>query len=208
MCQGYLNQPELNNKYFLDYDPFDDTAADLDYQNTINNNCQHHHRYRLYKTRDLVYRTDDGDIKFVGRMDDQIKLNGFRVELQEICTVLNRLTERSHVLMIDQRIVAYYIHRSSSAPRTDTQGVKVSNAEAKTQGVDTKPTIVDHSIDNSSMSKQLKQECERLLPSYAVPKVFIPLTELPTNINGKIDRNVLISLYYDLKSKHELLVLS
>lgn len=70
LARGYLNRPELSAAKFIPH-PFNQGSA-----------------ARLYKTGDLARYLPDGNIVFLGRLDDQIKLRGFRIELSEIETVL------------------------------------------------------------------------------------------------------------------------
>ena len=72
LARGYLNQPDLTAAKFID-NPFGDSE-----------------RSRLYKTGDVVRYLPDGNIEFLGRVDDQVKVRGFRVELGEIETMLNK----------------------------------------------------------------------------------------------------------------------
>ena len=102
LADGYLNQPELTAQSFVS-NPFvrDDGA-------------------RLYKTGDLVRFHADGSIEFLGRIDDQIKLRGFRVELGEIEAVLSQHVSVKEAVVVanknefdDTRLVAYVVPSGS-----------------------------------------------------------------------------------------------
>jgi amino acid adenylation domain-containing protein len=146
VARGYLNRPELTSDKFV--------VNTLDSDRPV----------RLYKTGDLVRRRADGNIDFLGRLDNQVKLHGFRIELGEIeaelgkhpgvgqCVVTARTNQTG-----DQRLVAYV------APEREL----------------------------SPSSEQLHNLLREKLPGYMVPAAFVMLEKLPLTPNGKIDRNAL-----------------
>ena len=142
--RGYLNRPELNQQKFL-ADPFGAAGE------------------RMYKTGDLVRSLPDGQISFVGRIDDQIKVRGYRIEPEEIVTLLNRCygVEASAVAVRgendDARLVAYIV------PATPSK------------------------LDHDSLQAYLK----KYLPDYMIPAAFVRMESLPIGRNGKIDRSLL-----------------
>ena len=98
VARGYLNRAELTAEKFLP-DPFGDEGGG-----------------RLYRTGDRVRRRRDGNVEFLGRFDDQIKLRGFRIELNEVESVLmNHASVREAVAVIrerageEPRLVAYVV---------------------------------------------------------------------------------------------------
>jgi hypothetical protein len=120
---------------------------------------------RLYKTGDRVKYLEDGCLIFLGRMDNQIKLNGFRIEPGEIEAALVDLeTVREAAVMVredqpgQKRLVAYL---------TLDQNVPTHN------------------------SALLKQQLFKVLPAHMVPSVFVILTEMPLTSHAKIDRHQL-----------------
>jgi amino acid adenylation domain-containing protein len=118
---------------------------------------------RVYRTGDKVRWTAQGDLEFLGRLDDQIKMRGFRIELGEIEQVLARHAEvLSCVVAVcgsgdASRLVAYYI--------SDT-GKDVA-------------------------AKLLQDHLERELPFYMMPSTFVRLKEFPLTPNKKVDRAAL-----------------
>jgi non-ribosomal peptide synthetase component F/aryl carrier-like protein len=148
LARGYLHQPELTRERFVP-NPFD-ASPDA----------------RMYRTGDLVRRLPDGDLEFLGRADDQVKVRGFRIEPGEI---EHRLTEHSAVrsaavlVREDQpgspRLVAYVVPEPGHA-------------------------LADHRAD-------LVRHLEGALPEYMVPSAYVELAALPVTAHGKLDRRAL-----------------
>ncbi|XWK89435.1 MAG: amino acid adenylation domain-containing protein [Phormidium sp.] len=143
LASGYLNRPELTNEKFIS-SPFDNS--------------------KLYKTGDLARYLTDGNIEFLGRIDNQVKIRGFRIELGEIEAALS---EHSNV------------HLSCVIVREDTPGEKRLVAYIVPQ----KDVILT--------SSELRQFLANKLPGYMVPSAFVILESLPLNANGKVDRHAL-----------------
>lgn len=148
VSRGYLNRPDLNETRFIE-NPF---SSDEDKASSINN--------RLYKSGDLARLLNDGSHEFLGRLDLQVKINGFRIEPEEIETVLSshsRITDCAVIPYGDEsnkRLAAYYI-------------------PAK----------------NASLSlKTLRSHLLMHLPEYMIPSVFIETDSLPLSPEGKVDR--------------------
>jgi amino acid adenylation domain-containing protein len=141
LARGYLNRPELTAERFMP-DPFSlEPGA------------------RLYKTGDLVRYREDGNIEFLGRMDDQVKVRGFRIELGEIEAVLGQHEGiRQAVVAVreeggDKRLVAYVVRE-----------------------------------EEGTGTGELRRYLQEKLPEYMIPSVFVFLAALPLNVNGKVDR--------------------
>lgn len=124
-----------------------------------------------YKTGDLVFESNDL-IYYIGRKDSQIKLNGFRIELDDISSNLNKLPQVSNNVVLpvfrDER-VAYLIAFVTLKEKPELSNLKIG----------------------LELKKQLK-EC---IPSYMVPKRIVTLDQFPLNTNGKIDRKKLLEDY-------------
>jgi aspartate racemase len=130
LARGYLNRPELTKERFIS-NPFG--------------------RGRLYRTGDKARYFPDGNIEFLGRIDNQVKIRGFRIELGEIEAALNSHPQIQQAVVIvrediadNKRLVAYLI--------TD-----------------------DQSLNNNQLRLDLKQK----LPEYMVPSAFVFLENLP-----------------------------
>lgn len=118
---------------------------------------------RWYKTGDLGRLTAEHGIIFVGRSDRQVKVRGYRVELQEVEGVLRKASSRQQVAVI-------------AWPRT-TEG----NAEG----------LVAFVAGSSMDRETLRAACLHALPPYMVPDRIEFLDKLPLNANGKVDYNFL-----------------
>jgi amino acid adenylation domain-containing protein len=146
VAQGYLNRPELTADKFVTNHFSNNTAA------------------RLYRTGDLCRWRADGNLEFLGRIDDQEKLRGFRIELREIETVLNEHPSIAQSVVLlregrpgDQRLVAYCV------------------------------LAADSELDFSALRSHLRVK----LPNYMIPTALVRLDSLPLTPNGKIDRHAL-----------------
>jgi amino acid adenylation domain-containing protein len=151
---GYLNRPELTQKAFI-RDPFsDDPEA------------------RLYLTGDQVVRRVDGLIEFVGRTDRQVKINGKRIELDEIENILRRDEA------LDDAIVM----------------IKVQGDNIKRIVAYLKPVKFDGDVSEASIIGDVLQEARANLPGHMVPVEFALVEHFPLTANGKVDRKQLQNL--------------
>ena len=142
--RGYRNRPEMTRRAFVP-DPFSpDPAA------------------RMYKTGDLGRLLPDGRLDFQGRVDSQVKLRGFRIELEEI----------------------------ESAIR-DFEGVHAAVAEVVEYEADDQRLVAYFYADKKVVAADLRAALRQRLPYYMMPAELIALESLPMTINGKIDRGAL-----------------
>jgi amino acid adenylation domain-containing protein len=148
LARGYLNRPELTAEKF------------------ITNPLPEEHGKRLYRTGDLVRWRADGELEFLGRMDQQVKIRGYRIELGEIESVL-----RQHEHVKDCVVLA-----REDRPG-DTRLVACLVVKKKAE-----PNIVVGSFRSYLKSK---------LPDYMVPPHFVVLESLPLTPNGKLDLKAL-----------------
>ena len=195
LAQGYFNRPQLTDKQFIPH-PWQKSA-------------------RLYKTGDFARYLPDGNLEFIGRKDDLVKLRGFRIELGEVETVLNQHPKirESVVVVKDERLVAYIVSQdnkpsapSSGSPLEPRQMLQAGKPVQRTGS----PILGDFrsgspqnwgargAIDRLQRktnvqlkSSELKEFLQTKLPSYSIPAVFVFLDELPLTINGKVDRRAL-----------------
>lgn len=144
--RGYRNQPELTAERFV-ANPF---SPELD--------------ARMYRTGDLGRRLPNGEIAFLGRIDEQVKVRGYRVEPGEVSTVLGQ-----HPAVRESVVVA-----TDDAPgEKELIGYVVLTAGAK--------------VSATALREYLRQR----LPDYMVPTAFVALASLPVTEQGKVNRAAL-----------------
>ncbi|WP_309733228.1 amino acid adenylation domain-containing protein [Chamaesiphon sp. OTE_75_metabat_556] len=153
LARGYLNRAELTQQQFI--------------PNPVSSNPNS----RLYKTGDLARYLPDGNIEYLGRIDNQVKIRGFRIELGEIEAVLSQHPDVQTACVIaredipgEKQLVAYFVPQSGTTP--------------------TATGIRQFLVDK--------------LPGYMVPKAFSILPSLPLTPNGKVDRRALTAPTYNL----------
>ncbi|MDF5736629.1 MULTISPECIES: amino acid adenylation domain-containing protein [unclassified Nostoc] len=146
LARGYLNRPDLTAEKFIP-NPFQKSEP-------------------LYKTGDKARYLPDGNIEFLGRIDNQVKIRGFRIELGEIETVITAHPQVEDAVVIDsqdnldnKRLVAYVVTR-----------------------------------EHSSILNQLRDFLKQKLPNYMMPSAFVFLDALPLTTNCKVDRRALRAL--------------
>jgi amino acid adenylation domain-containing protein len=162
LARGYLNKPDLSEKQFIDNPFYDAKSA--------------HSTKRLYKTGDKVCWLEDGNIGFLGRIDQQVKIRGFRIELGEIEHELIAMKEVENAVVlalgsVDNQILVGYIVADN--PLMFEQDGAINN-ELSVQ-----------------LTTELRQQLSIKLPDYMLPGVLMVLPELPLTVNGKIDRKAL-----------------
>ncbi len=146
VARGYRNRPDLTAERFIE-NPFSAEPGE-----------------RLFKTGDFVRSLPDGQLAFLGRRDDQIKVRGFRVETKEVAAALNEHPAVAQSVVVapeitpgERRLIGYFV------PSPQAQ-----------------PTLTD-----------LHEFLSSRLPEFMVPAVFVLLQDLPLTPNGKVDRNAL-----------------
>ena len=144
VARGYLNRPDLTAEKFV-ANPFVSEE-------------------RMYRTGDLVRWLPDGNLEFLGRIDQQVKIRGFRIELGEIEARLEKHPAVARAVLQaredkpgDRRLVAYYTLKSGQKAKAN------------------------------ELRNHLKSE----LPDYMVPAFFVPLEEIPLSSSGKINYRAL-----------------
>lgn len=142
VARGYLHRPELTRERFVD-NPFLPGK-------------------RMYRSGDLAMRDHDGDIVYLGRIDHQVKIKGYRIEMGEIEHQLLALPSVEETVVVDwigddgqPHLVAYFV------------------AEGRTSAL------------------ELRMKLAEVLPAYMIPAYFVRLDQLPLTPNGKVDRRLL-----------------
>ena len=154
LARGYFDRPDLTAEKFIP-NPF---ITDEEMKKRIN--------LRLYKTGDVGCYLPDGSIELMGRIDDQIKIRGYRVELGEIEFILNTHKD------VDYAVVKY--------------------CQDKNDNKNLVAYIVSNKYFNSdSFIDQLVNMMNKKLPKYMIPAFFMYIRKIPLTANGKLDRNAL-----------------
>jgi amino acid adenylation domain-containing protein/non-ribosomal peptide synthase protein (TIGR01720 family) len=151
LARGYLNRPDLTAEKFIP-NPFSPPSGGTG-------------GARMYKSGDLARYLPDGNIEYLGRIDNQVKVRGFRIELGEIEAALAALPEVREVVVL---------------AREDTPGDKHLAAYLVAQTGQSLP-------ETATLRNKLLQS----LPNYMIPAYFIVLESLPLTPNGKVDRKAL-----------------
>lgn len=145
VCKGYLNRPELNNKKFVT-NPYNRSEI-------------------LYRSADTAILSKNGDLHYVGRIDNQVKIRGFRIEIGEIETKLLKHPDISKCVVLPKK-------------NGDTDSYLVAYVVT----------------DKKLSSNDLKLYISKLVPEYMIPSFFVFLDKIPLTSNGKVDRKKLLNL--------------
>ncbi|MCX8130918.1 MAG: amino acid adenylation domain-containing protein, partial [Clostridia bacterium] len=144
LARGYLNRHDLTAEKFVS-NPFVEAG-------------------RMYRTGDLARWLPDGNIEFLGRMDNQVKIRGHRIEVGEVESCI-----LSHPMVKEAVVVT----------AEDTEGNK---------------SLAAYYVATSLISSlELREHIAKELPDYMVPTYFVQLEKMPMTLNGKIDRKSLPS---------------
>ncbi|CAM4331783.1 amino acid adenylation domain-containing protein [Shewanella denitrificans] len=144
LAKGYWNKPDLNEERFI----------------------RHNNGQVFYKTGDLVRRVEQQQLEYIGRIDDQVKLRGFRIELEEI----------SHLVLADEQVLA-----------SCTLVIKHD---------DTDQIVCFFVSDERDVNiNRLKERLKKNLPNYMVPTHFQQIEKMPTTPSGKQDKKALNTLF-------------
>jgi amino acid adenylation domain-containing protein len=139
VARGYLDRPGLTADRFLP-DPFSDVAG-----------------ARLYRTGDLVRQLSEGELQFEGRVDDQLKVRGFRVEPAEVAACLREVDG---------------VHDVAVVAREDVPG---------------QARLVAYTVGDAALEEQLRSAAARALPEHMRPTAYVFVDALPRLANQKID---------------------
>lgn len=134
---------------------------------------------RYYKTGDLGRYNDDGSISFVARKDNQVKVRGQRMELQDVEHNLYRMSQVGH------NVVA--LAASGVFAKQLVAVLTLNTVESESQELRTL-SIIQPTPTIKRVVREIQDELSRRLPVYMVPTVWVLVDDLPRTINGKIDR--------------------
>ncbi|BAY37781.1 amino acid adenylation domain-containing protein [Nostoc sp. NIES-2111] len=159
LARGYLNRPELTQERFIN-NPFG--------------------AGRLYKTGDVGRYLLDGNIEYLGRIDNQVKIRGFRIELGEIEAALSQHEDVQ---------ICSVIAREDNPDDTCTERLVLSGAEGS-RSKRLVAYVVAHQNYSPTISA-LRAFLSSQLPQYMIPHAFVMLESLPLTPNGKVERRAL-----------------
>lgn len=161
LARGYLHREDLTAEKFIP-NPFKTENHSSNFSDILGIENS-----KLYKTGDLARYLPDGNIEFLGRVDDQVKVRGFRVEIGEIEAVLNQHPQLTQSVVIvqgtqavEKRLIAYIVK------------------------------VREQPLTEEILRDFLKQK----LPDYMIPSAFIFLDSLPLTPNGKVNKRALPDL--------------
>jgi amino acid adenylation domain-containing protein len=150
LARGYRNRPELTAEKFV--------------PNPSSNGNGSGTTARLYRTGDRARLLPNGEIEFLGRLDDQIKIRGYRVELDEISSVLD------------------------SHPDVKASTVTVTGADGDEKRLIAYLVLAAHAKPTANV---FREHLQSRVPDYMIPATFVRLSALPLTTNGKVDRAAL-----------------
>jgi amino acid adenylation domain-containing protein len=161
---------------------------------------------RLYRTGDVARHLEDGNIEFIGRADDQVKVSGYRVELGEIEAALTEHEMVSEALVLaeesepgQKRLIAYVVAaRGNQAPASaGGDGYEFQDTAAAVPVTGGPGTVYGRRVKATAepfrppSAQELREYLKERLPPYMLPAIFVPLDALPLTPNGKVDRRAL-----------------
>ncbi|MCQ2515112.1 MAG: amino acid adenylation domain-containing protein, partial [Ruminococcus sp.] len=141
LARGYLNRPELTAEKFID-NPFGEG--------------------KLYRSGDLARWIPDGNIEYLGRVDEQVKIRGFRIELGEIESKIREI-----------------------------KGVKDSAVIAKIDKGGDKAIFAYYTSEEKVNSADIRQKLSKSLPEYMIPSYIMQIERIPLTTNGKLNKRAL-----------------
>ena len=185
LARGYFDNSKLTKEKFIFSPP---NLGDARQRGGIKD--------RLYKTGDKARYLPDGNIEFLGRIDNQVKIRGFRVELSEIETLLHRHPA------VKQAVVVLKQTSPLNSPQVRGLGDSKSFSPQAGGAIINNKLIAYLVLKENSTDKAIakclakseiafKNFLQKQLPEYAIPSAFIFLDKLPLTINGKIDSDSL-----------------
>ncbi|WP_186646711.1 non-ribosomal peptide synthetase [Fluviispira vulneris] len=160
LARCYLNKPDLTAERFIP-NPFNPDECN-----------------RLYRTGDLARRLINGQIEFVGRIDEQIKIRGYRIELGEIENVIVKYLNVLNAVVLAEK-------------NNSNENLLIAY-------------IVNHNQRNFT-DKDIREILKNYLPDYMIPTYYVFLDDIPLNKNGKVDKDQLRKMQYKMSQNSNVL---
>ncbi|KAE8232583.1 hypothetical protein CF326_g2386 [Tilletia indica] len=197
LAEGYLGKPEVSAEKFVS----NFLAPELRFEDTLQGKPEGDARLwkgirdRMYRTGDLGRYLPDGTVECTGRADDQVKIRGFRIELGEIDTHLSQHPHvRENVTLVrrdkdeEKVLVSYFVPGPGASDLEEPS----SGGEGRADGPPNAPATLARGMRrHRHLIKDLRDYLKKKLPAYSVPTLFVPLSKMPLNPNGKIDKPAL-----------------
>ncbi|KZT61684.1 large subunit of L-aminoadipate-semialdehyde dehydrogenase [Calocera cornea HHB12733] len=192
LAEGYLDPAGTAEKFVLNW-----FARDMQYKDTIDGPARTHWkgvRDRMYRTGDLGRYLPSGLVECTGRADDQVKIRGFRIELGEIDTCLAQHPGvRENVTLVrrdkneEKVLVSYFVPMGG----IDEWESDASNGAGGGGGGKDDDPLLAIGRRYRKLIRDIREHLRKKLPSYSIPSLFVPLSRMPLNPNGKIDKPAL-----------------
>lgn len=187
VARGYLNNEEKTAKAFV---------AAPSWMPSDVHNIAGGRAGLVYKTGDLVRYCSDGTIAYISRKDSQIKLNGLRIELGEI---------EHHVKQNVPDDLQTAVEMVATAGQQALLAMFFVSSYRTTQSdpvhADKDPLLLQMSDTAISLCKALKASLAGAIPTYMVPSLFVPLSQMPWTVSGKLDRLRLAKIVLSLSKE-------
>jgi len=189
LARGYLNLPDKTAEKFIP-NPF-----------ASNKPGERFAPDRLYKTGDLVRFLRNGDIEFLGRIDSQVKLRGFRVELAEIESVICQLESvRSAVVAVKgQNLIAFVVPKDPNASEEDQKHGSVFVEDPNSLLLDPAHDVIAANFDMDATREYMR----KMLPHYMMPGQIVLVRDIPSLPSGKADRKTLLQIQIAVQPRQD-----
>ncbi len=173
VARGYLNSVIQTVEKFVP-NPFSDDSNE-----------------KVYRSGDLARWRIDGNLDYIGRIDDQIKIRGYRIEIKEIESQILKINEVGAVAVLmkegselEKYLVAYVVLRDRHNNLATEEAFSSSTA-----------------IQNKSYAEKFGSALRNNLPDYMCPRNFVFVDQMPLTVNGKIDKAKLIDIEEEISLK-------
>ena len=176
LARGYLDDEERTLRAFIDGSTFP---------------WRLNGETRFYATGDIVRQNSDGSISFVGRRDLQTKLNGVRIELEEVEAALERCED----------IVAAVVEKVSSHD-SDSECLVAFFMMAGTEPRDGLEQLLAPTDDARILIQNVSARAAGILPAYMVPQFYLPMYKIPLTASGKVNRSALRRIFEGCSLDH------
>lgn len=186
IARGYLNDPQKTAAAFIE---------DPGWASQFPKSASSPPR-RFYKSGDLGIMNMDGSITILGRRDAQVKINGQRVELDEVMYQVQRLLPKGYHVAVDAITVKETSHKKVIV-------AFVSIPRPKPSGHRGTVLSLQLSVELKHIFTELQNSLAKILPSYMIPSAWLPITEIPYATSGKLDRQKLRDLVATIASSEQ-----